>query len=99
MTMEGWSDGYSNQEARTVFQLRRHRRLAGRRADLQRCGPDSRTCALRTHDGNEVRFYDDLVKGRQVVINMMYANCEGLCPAITTRLVEVHRALALAHGP
>ena len=52
--------------------------------------------ALRTHDDVPVRFYDDLVKGRQVVINMMYANCEACCPAITSRLVEVHRALAPA---
>jgi protein SCO1/2 len=50
--------------------------------------------ALRTHENAQVRFYDDLVRGRQVIINMMYANCEGFCPAITTRLVEVHRALA-----
>jgi protein SCO1 len=49
---------------------------------------------LRTHEGAQVKFYDDLVKGRQVVINMMYATCEGQCPAITARLVEVHRALA-----
>lgn len=54
--------------------------------------------ALRTHDDVPVRFYDDLVKGRQVVINMMYANCEGLCPAVTSRLIEVHRALAPRMG-
>lgn len=53
---------------------------------------------LRTHENVEVRFYDDLVKGRQVLINMMYASCEGYCPAITTRLVEIHRALAERMG-
>jgi protein SCO1/2 len=53
---------------------------------------------LRTHDDAPVRFYDDLVKGRQVLINMMYANCEGFCPAITTRLVEIHRMLAQRMG-
>jgi protein SCO1 len=71
------------------------------------CVQGSRTCggsqlipnvALRTHDNVPVRFYDDLVKGRQVLINMMYANCEGLCPAITSRLVEVHHALAQRMG-
>jgi protein SCO1/2 len=50
--------------------------------------------ALRTHENVEVRFYDDLVKGRQVLINMMYASCESYCPAITTRLVDIHKALA-----
>lgn len=54
--------------------------------------------SLRTHENVEVRFYDDLVKGRQVLINMMYASCEGYCPAITTRLVEIHRALAERMG-
>jgi protein SCO1/2 len=53
---------------------------------------------LRTHENVEVRFYDDLVKGRQVLINMMYASCERYCPAITTRLVEIHNALAKRMG-
>lgn len=53
---------------------------------------------LRTHEGRQVRFYDDLVKGRQVVINMMYAHCEAFCPAITSRLVEIHQALAPRMG-
>lgn len=48
---------------------------------------------LRTHENKQVRFYNDLIKGRQVVINMMYANCEGLCPAITSNLVKLHQAL------
>ena len=54
--------------------------------------------ALRTHEGKEVRFYEDLVKGKQVLINMMYAHCEAFCPAITTRLVEIHQALAPRMG-
>jgi protein SCO1/2 len=71
------------------------------------CAPDARTCGgselipnvtLRTHENAQVRFYDDLVKGRQVVVNMMYATCEGQCPVITARLVDVHRALASRMG-
>jgi protein SCO1/2 len=53
---------------------------------------------LLTHEGKEVRFYDDLVRGKQVVINMMYASCDGYCPAITRRLVEIHQALAMRMG-
>jgi protein SCO1/2 len=53
---------------------------------------------LHTHEGNEVRFYEDLVQGRQVIINMMYAHCAEFCPAITTRLVEVHRELGSRMG-
>lgn len=48
---------------------------------------------LTTHEGKQVRFYDDLIKGRQVLINMMYATCEGGCPAVTSRLVKVHENL------
>lgn len=57
-------------------------------------GPEVFTNALlRTHENKQVRFYDDLIKGKQVIVNMMYANCEGLCPAVTSSLVKVHEAL------
>ena len=48
---------------------------------------------LRTHENREVRFYEDLIKGKQVLINLMYATCEGTCPVITSNLVKVHNAL------
>lgn len=32
---------------------------------------------LKTHEGKPVRFYDDLVKGKIVMINFMYATCKG----------------------
>jgi len=63
------------------------------------CGRDLFPNAeLRTHENAPVRFYDDLVKGRQVIINMMYATCDGLCPTITSRLVKVHEALKARMG-
>lgn len=49
--------------------------------------------ALETHDGRQVRFYDELVKGRLVVINMMYANCSKSCPTNTANLLRVQEAL------
>jgi len=48
---------------------------------------------LWTHEGRKVRFFDDLVKGKVVAINMMYAKCEGICPRMTTNLVQVQREL------
>ena len=48
---------------------------------------------LRTHDNKEVRFYDDLIKGKQVVINMMYADCHGACPLVTTVMKRTYRDL------
>ena len=53
---------------------------------------------LRTHEGRKVRFYDDLIKGKIVVINFMYANCTGICPAMTTNLMKVHEALGARVG-
>jgi protein SCO1/2 len=32
---------------------------------------------LRTHEGKPVRFYDDLVKGKTVLINFMMTQCKG----------------------
>jgi len=45
-----------------------------------------------------VRFYDDIIKGRIVVVNMMYAQCEGICPAMISNLVEVQRKLGTRVG-
>ena len=41
---------------------------------------------LTTHEGKKVKFYDDLIKDKIVIINFMYANCEGKCPPITRNL-------------
>ena len=32
---------------------------------------------LKTHEGKNVRFYEDLLQGKIVLINFMYANCKG----------------------
>ena len=48
---------------------------------------------LTTHEGKKVRFYDDLIKDKIVVINFMYADCKGKCPVITANLVQVQKLL------
>jgi protein SCO1 len=48
---------------------------------------------LTNQDGRQFKFYDDLVKGKIVVINMMYANCQGICPAVTENLKRVYQGL------
>ena len=48
---------------------------------------------LTTQDGKKVHFYDDLVKNKMVVINFMYAHCEGICPTMTANLVRVKNIL------
>jgi protein SCO1/2 len=48
---------------------------------------------LRTHDGRDVRFYDDLVKGKKVLINFTYTNCTRTCPRTTENLRRVQEML------
>jgi protein SCO1/2 len=48
---------------------------------------------LTNHEGKEVRFYDDLIKDKIVVINFMYARCEGVCPGNTANLRKVQKLL------
>jgi len=48
---------------------------------------------LLTHEGKTVRFYSDLVHGRIVFINMMYAQCSNRCPPMTQNLKRVHELL------
>jgi protein SCO1 len=53
---------------------------------------------LVTHEGKTVRFYDDLIKDKLVVINFSYLTCNDICPLSTARLAEVKRRLGEAVG-
>jgi len=48
---------------------------------------------LVTHQGKRVRFYEDLIKDRCVVMNFMYARCEGICSPVTSNLLKVQSIL------
>ena len=49
---------------------------------------------LTNQNGSQVKFYDDLIKNKFVVINMMYAQCsEGICPISTYNMRQVQKAL------
>lgn len=51
--------------------------------------------ALTTHEGREVRFYDDLIKGKTVLLNFFYTVCtaEAICPLGTANLVAFQEIL------
>ncbi len=53
---------------------------------------------LRTQDNREVRFYDDLVKGKLVVIGFMFTSCKELCPRGAENLARVQEALGERMG-
>jgi protein SCO1/2 len=44
---------------------------------------------LLTQDKNPVHFFDDLLKGKTVIINFMFTTCTGICPAMTANLLKV----------
>jgi protein SCO1/2 len=48
---------------------------------------------LITHEGKVVKFYDDLIKNKTVMINFMYAQCGEICPGMTANLREVQKEL------
>jgi protein SCO1/2 len=48
---------------------------------------------LTTQDGRSVHFYDDLIKGKIVAINLIYTSCEYNCPLETARLAQVQKLL------
>jgi protein SCO1/2 len=48
---------------------------------------------LVNQDGKTVHFYDDLIKGKSVVLDMIYTHCVDSCPLETARLVQVQKIL------
>ncbi|MGF6690452.1 protein SCO1/2 [Metapseudomonas resinovorans] len=53
---------------------------------------------LTNQYGKRVRFYDDLIRGKVVAINMMYTSCAGICPTATANLIQVQRLLGARLG-
>jgi protein SCO1 len=53
---------------------------------------------LYNQHGKPVRFYDDLIRGRIVMVNMFYASCDGICPGMTTNLLKVQKLLGKRVG-
>ena len=49
--------------------------------------------ALTTQDGKVVRFYDDLLKGKKVAVNLIYTRCTASCPLETAKLSQVKKIL------
>lgn len=59
-----------------------------------RWGPDYfPNSEVTTQDGETVRFYEDLLRGRMVVISFIYTSCRDLCPINTARLAQVAERL------
>jgi protein SCO1 len=48
---------------------------------------------LLTQDKKPVHFFDDLLKGKTVIINFMFTTCTGICPPMTANLLKVQAYL------
>lgn len=48
---------------------------------------------LINQDGETVRFFDDVLKDKVVVISFIFTNCEGACPVMTRKLTLVRDQL------
>lgn len=48
---------------------------------------------LLNQNGEKMRFYSDLLKGKTVIINTFFATCQGSCLPITRNLEKVQEAL------
>ncbi len=53
---------------------------------------------LITQDGKKVHFYDDLIKGKIVAIDLIYTTCSYSCPLETARMVQVQKKLGSRVG-
>jgi protein SCO1 len=48
---------------------------------------------VQTQDGKTLHFYDDLVKGKIVIISFIYTNCTDICPLTTARMTQLEDKL------
>jgi cytochrome oxidase Cu insertion factor (SCO1/SenC/PrrC family) len=87
--------------ASTEVVLRALREAAARRAEIS--APESPAAAqsakyfpnleLVTQDGVKVRFYDDVLKGKTVLVSFLFTSCADVCPPMTANLARVQRLL------
>ncbi|MEY2745536.1 MAG: hypothetical protein RL112_578 [Planctomycetota bacterium] len=50
-------------------------------------------CELTTHEGKRVKYFDDLLAGKTVIVNFIYTSCPDACPMATAKLAEVQELL------
>ncbi|HEU4416712.1 MAG TPA: SCO family protein [Candidatus Angelobacter sp.] len=53
---------------------------------------------LITQDGKTMHFYDDMLRGKIVLINFIYTECGDTCPLETAKLAQVYKLLGNRMG-
>lgn len=77
----------------TLKQISKTDAPAEKAADSQWGGSHFPNVELTTQDGKKVHFYDDLIKGKVVAIELMYTTCRYNCPLETARLVQLQKLM------
>lgn len=44
-------------------------------------------------DGNQLRFYSDLIKGKTIAINFIFTNCTTICPPLAATFARVQKQM------
>jgi protein SCO1 len=73
--------------------------LSGKAEELPQSGAAWFTnVAVKTQDGRTLRFYDDVMKGKILLINFFYTDCDAICPLMTENLARVQDLLGARVG-
>lgn len=59
---------------------------------------DLRNEPVQDHDGRDLRFVDDVIGDKLVVLTVMYTSCTTVCPVTTALLSQVQGALGARQG-
>lgn len=76
--------------AQNVGLNNKFKQISSRERIQQRYFPN---LVLTDQNGRKLKFYDDLLKDKIVILNMFYAQCEGICTPITRNLVRLQKLL------
>ena len=53
---------------------------------------------LKDHNGNDVRFYSDILEGKTVVVSFIFTSCTDACPLINQNLKKIQARLGERMG-
>jgi|SRR5690242_58205 len=73
--------------------MTRRQAIAGAGSQPSRAARYMANAPVRDQLGRRHRFYDDLVKGRTVLINFMFTTCDGICPRATANLARAQELI------
>ena len=71
-----------------------HKRPRVRAAEIRRAREYFTDGVLVNQDGQEMRFYSDLLHGKTVVIIPFFTTCTGVCPVLSRKMAAIQRRLS-----